>query len=90
LEASLLLSCGQPVALPSAEVERVHRWCSAQVPDEQQDRVRVVGPRHLTILEESPPWDGVGEWSSMPVVRLRTAEPLLADVERDETGICWG
>lgn len=78
-----------------------------------------VGPLHLTILQESPPWDGVGGWTSMPVARLRwtssrsrwslycvdgngrfrafelatpakTVVPLLAVVERDETGIFWG
>lgn len=26
---------------------------------------------HLTVVEEHPPWDGVGDWTSTTVARLR-------------------
>ncbi|HWG94495.1 MAG TPA: DUF3024 domain-containing protein [Mycobacteriales bacterium] len=110
------------MALPPADVEQVQQWCARRVPPEHQARTRIscrVDPAHLTIIEEHPPWDGAGDWTSSPVARLRWAQsrrewsllcvrgdlrfrpyelarpaatvaPLLAAVERDETGIFWG
>jgi hypothetical protein len=30
-----------------------------------------IGPRHVTIVEVRPPWDGVGEHTRFPIARLR-------------------
>ena len=62
------------MALPEADVVRVQAWCDSQVPAAAREQVRIVcevDALALTILEERPPWDGVGEWTRMPVARLR-------------------
>lgn len=62
------------MALPEADVARVQAWCDARVPESVRDQMRIVcesDTRTVTILEERPPWDGPGDWSRMPVARLR-------------------
>lgn len=60
--------------IPSADLARIQLWCHERVPEHLQDQLRVeadVTPRHVTIVEVQPPWDGVGEWTRFPVARLR-------------------
>jgi len=62
--------------LPELDVARVRRWAERQVPAEHLDRVRVecqLAPRHLTIVERTPPWQDAAEaeWIIQPVARLR-------------------
>lgn len=60
--------------LPETDLARVRRWCRDRVPDHLRDQVRVevdVDARHLTVLECRPPWDGQGDWTRLPVARLR-------------------
>ena len=74
------------MALPPADVERVRRWCADKVPVDHQDRVRVVcevGPLHLTVVEQHPPWDGGADWTSSPVARLRWTQ------SRREWSLYW-
>jgi hypothetical protein len=61
---------------PELDVDRVRRWCAEQVPEHQQDRIRVeceVAGRQLTIFECHPPWSESThrDWSRIPVARLR-------------------
>jgi hypothetical protein len=63
-------------SLPELEVARVRRWYDQRVPEHVRDQVRVeceVAPRHLTIVESRPPWDGSAgqEWTRFPIARLR-------------------
>lgn len=60
--------------MPETDVARIRRWCAAQVPEHLWDQVKVeadVTPRHVTIVEVRPPWDGVGEPTRFPITRLR-------------------
>jgi len=62
--------------LPELDVARVRRWAERQVPAEHLDRVRAecqLAPRHLTIVERTPPWQDAAEaeWIIQPVARLR-------------------
>lgn len=60
--------------LPETDLARVWRWCRDRVPDDLRDQVKVeveVDARHLTIVECRPPWDGLGDWTRLPVARLR-------------------
>jgi hypothetical protein len=62
-----------PMPIPSADLARIDLWCLERVPEHLRDRLRVeadVTPRHVTIVEVQPPWDGQGEWTRSPVVRL--------------------
>lgn len=56
------------------DVARVRRWCRDRVPDHLHDQVRVevdIAARHLTIMECRPAWNANGEWTRLPVARLR-------------------
>jgi uncharacterized protein with HEPN domain len=60
--------------LPETDLARVRCWCRDRVPDHLRDQVRVevdVDARHLTLFECRPPWDGQGDWTRLPVARLR-------------------
>jgi uncharacterized protein with HEPN domain len=60
--------------MPDTDVARVRQWCRIRVPAHLQDQVRVevdIDVRHLTIVECRPPWNGVGDWTRLPVARLR-------------------
>lgn len=49
-------------------------WCRERVPEHLWPQVKVeadVEPRHVTIVEVRPPWDGVGEHTRFPIARLR-------------------
>ena len=63
-----------PTGLPQLDVARARRWCADRVPPHVRDQVVIecdVSARHLTIVECRPPWQGDGEWTRMPVARLR-------------------
>lgn len=60
--------------IPSSDLARIQLWCLERVPEHLHDRMRVeadVTPRHVTIVDVQPPWDGQGEWVHFPVARLR-------------------
>ena len=64
----------EPRGLPETDLARVRRWCRDRVPEDVRDQLRVeadLDTRHVTILECRPPWDGQGEWTRLPVARLR-------------------
>lgn len=53
-------------------------WCDSRVPEAVREQLRIVceaDALSLTIFEERPPWDGPGEWTRMPVARLRHVTP---------------
>ena len=60
--------------LPELDVARAHRWCAERVPSHVRDQLVIecdVAPRHLTIVECRPPWQGDGDWTRMPIARLK-------------------
>ena len=62
------------VAIPETDVPRIQLWCRERVPEHLWPQVKVeadIGPRHVTIVEVRPPWDGVGEHTRFPIARLR-------------------
>ena len=62
------------VAIPEADLHRIELWCRERVPEHLWAHVKVeadVKPRHVTIVEVRPPWDGVGEHTRSPIARLR-------------------
>lgn len=62
------------VALPETGVHRITLWCRDRVPEHLWPELKVeadVEPRHVTIVEVRPPWDGVGEHTRFPIARLR-------------------
>lgn len=62
------------MAIPETDVLRIQRWCRERVPEHLWPQVKVeadVEPRHVTIVEVRPPWDGVGDHTRFPIARLR-------------------
>jgi len=62
------------VAIPETDLHRIQLWCRDRVPKHLWPQVKVeadVEPRHVTIVEARPPWDGVGEHTRFPIARLR-------------------
>lgn len=62
------------MALPELDLARIHRWCDSLVPEDIWHELKIEAdeaPRHVTIVEVRPPWDGVGEHTRQPVARLR-------------------
>lgn len=60
--------------IPETDVARIRRWCDQQVPRHLWNELRVeadVAATHVTVVEVRPPWDGRGEPTRFPVVRLR-------------------
>jgi hypothetical protein len=62
--------------VPDLDVARVHRWCTARVPERARHQVRVeceFAARHITIVERRAPWrdDAGPDWTSFPIARLR-------------------
>lgn len=60
--------------LPDHDVATIEAWCGARVPEHLRDEIKVaadVAARHVTIVEESRPQDGVGAPNRLPVARLR-------------------
>jgi hypothetical protein len=63
-----------PMALPPDDVDRIRRWCEAQVPEHARDRVRIesdVAQRHVTIVEMQPYVGGFDTAPRFPIARLR-------------------
>ena len=63
-------------AVSDLSLEKVRRWCAAQVPPNLHDKMRVevdVRGGSLTILECRPPWDpDLGpEWIRTKIAQLR-------------------
>ena len=62
------------MAIPETDLRRIQTWCRRRVPEHLWPQVKVeadVDPRHVTIVEVRPPWDGVGEPTRSPIARLR-------------------
>jgi hypothetical protein len=62
------------MALPETDLHRIRLWARERVPEHLWDQVKVeadVSDRHVDIVEVRPPWDGVGEHTRIPIVRLR-------------------
>jgi len=62
------------VALPEADVRRIHAWARVRVPEHLWEQVRVeadVSGRYVDIVEVRPPWNGVGDHTRFPIARLR-------------------
>jgi hypothetical protein len=62
------------VAIPQTDLFRIRRWAEQRVPKELWPELKVeadVEPRHVTIVEVRPPWDGRGEHTRLPIARLR-------------------
>ncbi|RKZ92616.1 MAG: hypothetical protein DRQ40_08550 [Gammaproteobacteria bacterium] len=71
-----------------AEAERdLKKYCANRVPARIADKLRYAyrfRGNDVTLFEERPPWDGVGEkWSQMPVARFRY-EP-----EENKWSVSW-
>ena len=61
------------VPIPETDLHRIQRWCRDRVPEHLWSQVKVeadVEPRHVTIVEVRPPWDGSGERTRFPIARL--------------------
>lgn len=57
------------MAIPETDLHRIQLWCRDRVPEHLWPQVKVeadVEPRHVTIVEVRPPWDGVGEHTRFP------------------------
>ncbi len=62
------------MAIPETDLFRIRRWAEQRVPKELWPEVKVeadLEPRHVTIVEVRPPWDGRGEHTRFPIARLR-------------------
>jgi hypothetical protein len=67
------------MALPEikrAEAERdLKKFCSEFVPPDYRNQIRhtyKIRGNDITLIEERPPWNGVGtEWTRMPIARFR-------------------
>ncbi|MBA2478219.1 MAG: DUF3024 domain-containing protein [Sporichthyaceae bacterium] len=62
------------MAIPETDLLRIQFWCRERVPEHLWPQVMVeadLEPRHVTIVEVRPPWDGVGEHTRFPIARLR-------------------
>lgn len=62
------------MAIPETDLFRIRRWAEQRVPKELWAELKVeadVEPRHVTIAEVRPPWDGRGEHTRFPIARLR-------------------
>jgi Protein of unknown function (DUF3024) len=62
------------VAIPETDIHRIQLWCRERVPKHLWPQVKVeadVEPRHVTIVELRPPWNGVGDHTRFPIARLR-------------------
>lgn len=62
------------MALPETDLRRIALWCRDRVPEHPWPELKGeadVEPRHVTIVEVRPPWDGVGEHTRFPIARLR-------------------
>lgn len=60
--------------IPEKDLRRIETWCRERVPESHLDQLRVEAdeaPRHVTIVEVRPPWDGEDEWTRFVVARLR-------------------
>ena len=63
------------MALPEADVRRIHAWARARVPEHLREQVKVeadVGARYVDIVEVRPPWNGVGEHTRFPIAGCAT------------------
>lgn len=62
------------MTIPDLDVLRIRRWCQERVPEHLWDQMKVeaeVADRHVTIVETRAPWDGQGDWTRLPIARLR-------------------
>lgn len=67
------------MALPEikrAEAERdLKKFCAEFVPPAYRDQIRhtyKIRGNDITLIEERPPWDGIGtEWTKLPIARFR-------------------
>ena len=62
------------MAIPATDLLRIKLWCRERVPEHLWPQVKVeadVEPRHVTIVEVRPPWDGVGDRTRFLIARLR-------------------
>lgn len=67
------------MALPEikrAEAERdLKKFCAGHVPPEYRSQIRhtyKIRGNDITLIEERPPWNGVGtEWTKLPIARFR-------------------
>lgn len=62
------------MAIPETDLLRIQHWSRERVPQHLWPQVKVeadVEPRHVTIVEVRPPWDGVGDHTRFPIARLR-------------------
>jgi Protein of unknown function (DUF3024) len=62
------------VAIPKTDIHRIQLWCRERVPEQLWPQVKVeadVEPRHVTIVEVRPPWNGTGDHTRFPIARLR-------------------
>lgn len=60
--------------LPETDLRRVERFCAAMWPAEYADQARAeyhVRGRSVTLCETRPPWNGIGEWTHLPIAQLR-------------------
>ena len=59
-----------------AEAERdLKKYCAERVPAEYRDQIRYtykIRGNDIALIEERPPWDGVGiEWTKLSIARFR-------------------
>ena len=63
------------MAMPELGVARILGWCSTLAPEFPRETARVeaqVTSRHVTIVQRRPSWQGLDEWFTHPVARLRS------------------
>jgi hypothetical protein len=61
------------MALPETDLHRIRLWARERVPEHLWGELTVeadVSDRHVDIVEVRPPWDGLGEHTRFPIVRL--------------------
>ncbi|QGH70588.1 DUF3024 domain-containing protein [Pseudactinotalea sp. HY158] len=66
------------MAIPETDLARINRWSQARVPERARHQVQLVAEatnRHVTIIETRAPWDGEGDWTSLPIARLHYHGP---------------
>jgi hypothetical protein len=60
--------------LPETDLARIERYCRDRVPDDALHQVRCEWHRRgrsVTVCETRAPWDGQGEWTHLPIAKLR-------------------
>jgi len=61
-------------ALPEIDVEKVRQFCRARIPEKFADEVRLevtIRGKAVSIHECRAPWQGVGDWTRMPIAQIR-------------------